>query len=279
MQCYRPLRLVKRLDGEAFASELFVPCGKCYACLQNKQQDWVNRMVEEQKNAVTSYFVTITYSEENVPLCTYFDPDSCVNRQVLTLSKEHLQKFMKRFRKQLPGKCRFFACGEYGSHTIRPHYHLCLFFDSEVNHESIDQILQCTWKYGFTSVSPLNESRMAYCAKYIVKGGKYPEHALKPFCLMSRKPGIGEQYIDKETYNYHLTHPFLVKQNGIKQRLPRYYKTKMSLNNDCVISDALELEYKKIKGSLENEEFGVWRKTRLDHLEERIEKRLKKDVL
>lgn len=35
---------------------------------------------------------------------------------------------MKRLRKYLePVKVRFFACGEYGDNTYRPHYHLILF--------------------------------------------------------------------------------------------------------------------------------------------------------
>lgn len=277
MQCYRPIRLVKRKDGDDFASEFFVPCGKCYACLQNKQQDWVNRMLEEQKNAESSYFVTLTYSDEVVPHRSYFDPDSCVNRQTLTLVKKDLQDFMKRLRKVV--KCRFFACGEYGSTTIRPHYHLCLFISKSIDYNRLHEVIQDKWSFGFIQLAELNENRMAYCAKYLVKGGKYPEHAEKPFCLMSRKPGIGESYIEQSTYDYHLSHPYLVKPGGLKQRLPRYWHDKMNLNNERVITDPLELEFKRIYKRFDMEEFGKWRKTRLDHMEERIEKRLNKDIL
>lgn len=219
MQCYRPVRLVKRLDDAEFASEFFVPCGKCYACLQNRQTDWVNRMKAEQEHSKSSYFVTITYDDDHLPTKLFYNGD-CFKHYVQSLDKPEVQKFMKRLRKSLYCKARFFLAGEYGSTTIRPHYHLCLFLDDYVDLTQLDDILSHTWQLGFHQIAELKEQRMAYCVKYLVKGGKYPEHAQKPFCLMSRRPGIGEQYISRETYDYHLGHPYLVQVGGFKQRLP-----------------------------------------------------------
>lgn len=285
MQCYRPVRLVKRFGDSDFAGELFVPCGKCYACLYNKQQDWINRMKEEEKHSGQCFFITLTYDDVFLPyMYTNTFGGYSQNYSVAypnkaddypTLVKSDVQKFMKRLRKHI--KTRFFLCGEYGSHTIRPHYHVCLFPQSDYSQGFIDDIIRKCWTLGFVTVSLLNESRMAYCAKYLVKGGKYPEHSVKPFCLMSNKPGIGASYIDMQTYNYHLTHPFLVKPGGFRQRMPRYWKTKMSLTNDGVVSDAMELEYLKTHDSLEG--FADWRKIHVEAFELRVETRINKDKL
>ena len=285
MTCYRPVRLIKRLGEDEYASELFVPCGKCYACLQNKQQDWVNRMLEEEKHSKGAYFLTLTYDDVYLPhMYTNSFGGYSENYSVVypytaedspTLRKKDLQNFMKRLRKHI--KCRFFGCGEYGSTTVRPHYHICLFTLSDYSLDFIDDIVRKCWTLGFITVSLLSPARMAYCAKYLVKGGKYPEHSIKPFCLMSRKPGIGESYIDKNTYTYHLSHPYLTKPGGIRQRLPRYWKTKMSLSNDGVVVDAMELEYLKTHDDLTG--YGPWLKARIDNHEQRIENRLKRDLL
>ena len=55
--------------------------------------------------------MTLTYDEKNLP-----------DR----LKKEHLQKFIRNLRDD--GKeIKYFACGEYGDTTNRPHYHMCIF--------------------------------------------------------------------------------------------------------------------------------------------------------
>lgn len=285
MQCYRPVRLVKRVDDNDYAGEFSVPCGKCYACLYNKQQDWINRMKEEEKHCGQCYFVTLTYDENNIPFM-YYNSYCHFSQQFSdsypfkaddspTLLKSDVQKFMKRLRKHI--KTRFFLCGEYGPSTVRPHYHVILFPKSDYSLDFIDDIVRKCWTLGFPTISYLTDYRIAYCAKYLVKGSKFPEHSLRPFCLMSNKPGIGASYIDKNTYNYHLSHPFLVKLGGFRQRMPRYWKTKMSLNNDGVITDAMELEYLKTHDSLDG--FGVWRKTHIEAYEQRIETRIHRDKL
>ena len=46
----------------------------------------------------------------------------------MSLRKRDFQLFMKRLRKKYSDdRIRFYACGEYGSETFRPHYHAILF--------------------------------------------------------------------------------------------------------------------------------------------------------
>ncbi|AXB22553.1 replication initiation protein [Lynx canadensis associated microvirus CLP 9413] len=58
----------------------------------------------------------------------YADPDTGEAAEAYTLAKRDFQLFMKRLRKAFPDqKIRYFAAGEYGSETFRPHYHAILF--------------------------------------------------------------------------------------------------------------------------------------------------------
>ena len=76
------------------------------ACRQNRARSWSFRCLAELQGT-TALFLTITYDDENNP--GY-------------LLKKDLQDFHKRLRKAF-GPFRFYACGEYGDTTHRPHYH------------------------------------------------------------------------------------------------------------------------------------------------------------
>ena len=93
-----------------------VPCGNCVECLEKKRSEWSFRLQQELKVSDSAYFITLTYSEENLPE---------------ELSKEHCQKFLKRLRKQndkyTTKKLRYYLAGEYGDKTKRPHYHMIVF--------------------------------------------------------------------------------------------------------------------------------------------------------
>lgn len=127
-----------------------------------------------------SVFVTLTYDEEHHP------KDGSVRRS-------EVQGFMKRLRFALaPRKVRFYAVGEYGDETWRPHYHVVLFGVSVFEEKEIERC----WSRGFVQVVPLTVELAAYCVGYVTKKmtkesdsrlcGRMPE-----FSLMSRKPGIG----------------------------------------------------------------------------------------
>ena len=106
MICIKPLTLEGR--GE-------VGCGQCRNCRINRRREWVGRMILEAKEHLFSSFVTLTYDDEHMPK----DGSLC---------KKHLQQFIRRLRKALyPRKIRYYAVGEYGDKSWRPHYHLIVF--------------------------------------------------------------------------------------------------------------------------------------------------------
>ena len=107
-----------------------IPCGKCIGCRLDYSRQWANRcMLEAQyhpKDAV--WFATITYNNLYVPKVITKDPETGKDVPALTLRKRDFQLWMKRLRRAFPDDhIRFFASGEYGSETFRPHYHAILF--------------------------------------------------------------------------------------------------------------------------------------------------------
>jgi hypothetical protein len=107
-----------------------IPCGKCIGCRLDYSRQWANRcMLEAQYYPKdTVWFATITYNQKYVP--KVYGNDFWKGKYVksLTLRKRDFQLWMKRLRRHFPDdKIRFFAAGEYGSETMRPHYHAILF--------------------------------------------------------------------------------------------------------------------------------------------------------
>lgn len=105
-----------------------VGCGRCMGCRLERSRQWANRCMLELQYHDSAYFVTLTYNEEHVPVSYYSDPETGEAFPSYTLRKRDFQLFMKRLRKRFSNDTiRFFACGEYGPETMRPHYHAILF--------------------------------------------------------------------------------------------------------------------------------------------------------
>lgn len=151
------------------------------------RQVWAGRIQLEARCHAASLFFTLTYSPEFLPDPPQLEPDD-------------LQKFLKRFRKAIsPRRIRFFACGEYGSRSLRPHYH-GVFFGIECNIDNAN-ILKKAWSLGHVQVAELSPARASYVAKYVCKDvsadDKVPEGWQREFARMSNKPGIGALYVDR----------------------------------------------------------------------------------
>lgn len=224
-----------------------IPCGKCIGCRLKYSRDWADRCVIESREYKENYFVTLTYDNDNVPLSDFFDNSTGEQMHMNTLKKRDFQLFMKRLRKRGNDGIRFFACGEYGSTTMRPHYHAILFNlhldDLEKLYEKdgmvyyTSQFLQSVWKKGFVIITSMTWETCAYVARYVCKKQKndttdryldefYDSHNIeKEFVLMSRKPGIGRKFYDSnfsEIYKY--DEIFLSTAKGsVRRKPPRYF--------------------------------------------------------
>lgn len=169
-------------------------CGQCLPCRINRRRQWMWRQVLEGMCHEENAFVTLTYSDENLPE---------------GLQAKDLQLWLKRFRKAIrPNTVRYFAVGEYGegeSRILNPHYHVSLFGVSgrtdltpsgRPTHYGISKIVWDTWGKGITQCAEFNDLTAQYVAGYTVKkmttAGDPRLLGLPPeFARMSLRPPLG----------------------------------------------------------------------------------------
>lgn len=156
---------------------------------------------------------------------------------------------MKRVRKHFfgnsKGTIRYFHCGEYGDQLGRPHHHACLFnidFPDKILwsiREGVrlyeSKTLEKLWPYGSSKIGDVTFDSAAYVARYVVKkitgdpakahyAGKLPE-----FCTMSRRPGLGQGWLNK--YSDDVFPKDFIIIRGKKSKVPKYYNSKYELTN------------------------------------------------
>lgn len=225
MACLTPYRLKTGED---------VPCGRCSPCLKRRANGWSFRLQEHNKWVDSAHFVTLTYDTKFVPL---------TDTGFMTLKKRDVQLFFKRLRfitakRSKNVQIKYYACGEYGSKTNRPHYHAIIF------NATLEEITDA-WKLdgiqlGHVHIDDTNEATINYTIKYMHKPHRVPmfrgDKRTPEFSLMSK--GLGLSYITEHAKNYHLvkidgkididrSRMYLVMPGGFKVAMPRYYKNKM----------------------------------------------------
>lgn len=173
--------------------------------------------MQEEKNAETANFITLTYSTEFVPI---------TENGFLSLNPKHTTLFVKRLRNYYqPRTIRYYLCGEYGAHRYRPHYHMIL-FNADINH------VEKEWTYGDIYNGTVTGASVAYSLKYLMKQGRIPMHPRDDrhpeFQRFSK--GLGKNYLTTEIRNYHeadLFNRMYVQDGDLKIAMPRYYKNKI----------------------------------------------------
>ena len=139
-QCQNPQK-VKMYNGITNQYEFReVPCGKCYHCKITRINEWVTRMVIQSNYSKYVYFGTLTYNgkrasvlnDECMSVVTTFNKNNTPNDTPLVLRKDHVQKFLKRLRKNTGIKIQYAYCGEYGSTYGRPHYHYIMWTNEPI---------------------------------------------------------------------------------------------------------------------------------------------------
>lgn len=214
MECQKPIYLSKQ--------DMLVPCGRCPFCCATKRSDWALRLHYESKRHLTKKFVTLTYADAHLRW----------KNGVSQLDKRDVQLYMKRLRRSCPGvTLRYFAVGEYGSKTYRPHYHILLF--GEVSDEKVRE----AWSFGHVHIGQVTQASVMYCLGYIVngKGWQMRTKRVAPFSLMSRRPGLGANYLTPAMIEWHRSgRKNYAIIDGCKRHLPRYYKVQIFSKIDLV---------------------------------------------
>lgn len=176
MKCTRPFEQKSTIKGTQYV--YYIPCGRCMCCRTNTRKKWTGRILLESMDHLFNSFLTLTYDDDHI------ESDSLI--------KEDLTLYLKKIRNAI-GSFRYYACGEYGDKTKRPHFHVILF--GVKTDPEIKQILFEKWGKGFISMYELNKARASYTARYVQKklyGDKAKEDPrIQPYAVMSRRPGIG----------------------------------------------------------------------------------------
>lgn len=169
--------------------DISVPCGNCPFCMATRRSDWALRLHYESRQHLEAHFVTLTYANAHLKW----------KGGVSQLCKADLQKWFKKVRKA-GFKIRYYAVGEYGSTTYRPHYHV-LVFNGEgatpsgralrsnetfpLRSLSLVEEMERAWTFGTIHVGKVTQASVMYCLKYMVNGKMWQmkKGRVRPFVL------------------------------------------------------------------------------------------------
>lgn len=257
------------LNGTSYPVKA-LPCGKCVGCRLDYAREWAIRCTLEMQDYSSDecYFLTLTYDDEHVPYSVahtetvehvhsygfpssdpvWYESVDLPSNQ--TLVPDHLTKFLKRLRRSQQyhygnGNIRFFACGEYGGKTFRPHYHLIVFglqlappspsdWSKRMRGYAVweSKYLDDIWHCGHVIVGHCTYETCGYVARYMLKKQKgvdglfYSKNNIEPpFSRMSLKPGIGMKYYEahKEEFLKSDEIYLVTEKRGIKTKPPRFF--------------------------------------------------------
>jgi len=275
MPCLSPIEVPKRGFVDL---RVRVACGQCVGCRVDRTEDWTSRIMHEVSLHDLCIFVTLTYDDRHLPAGD-------------TLVKKDYQDFMKRLRKRHEGKVRYFAVGEYGDTTSRPHYHAVLFgidFADKRPHSKNDygdqlftsDLLDSIWGKGHAFFGKVTVQSARYVAKYCVKkvnGPMAAEHygtRTPEFAVMSLKPGIGSEWFDKFSGDVYPS-DFIVLQ-GKKRSPPRFYDERYARMDEAGLQ---AIKSRRLQKALEHraDQTPPRLKARMECLQARI--RLRKGIL
>lgn len=229
-------------DGKAYG------CGQCTPCRVNRRRKWQARMVLEAMQHADNTFVTLTYADEHLPKTA---------DGLATLHPWDLRNFLDKMRYHYgqAGRrgIRFYAVGEYGDVTFRPHYHLAMFNTPNCQYGMsrysklvrkccpICDMVRGIWGKGYIFLGTLEKDSAGYVASYINKKmtkeddprllGRHPE-----FVRMSRMPGIGANglweladILLRDEYRHLPDVPTSLRQDGKENAIPldRYLRGRL----------------------------------------------------
>lgn len=185
-----------------------VDCGNCIECMRLKRHYWSTRLSKETRYSDSAFFVTFTYTNENLR----YGSEGAV------LHYPDFQKFMKRLRKIDKSRIKYFVVGEY-SESGRPHYHALIFNAKKLIMDRIEDV----WKLGRCHVGKVNEKTINYTLKYLITKDEANEKEIKPFMRTSK--AMGYEYAVRTKYSI-INRGFVI-ENGKKSPIPKYYSKKI----------------------------------------------------
>lgn len=289
MACFHPLDARRSPAGTIafkamtpFDQLIKLPCGKCSGCRLERSRQTAIRLMHEAQLHERTCFITPTYNDDYLPtrqrLASSEDLTARRPPRGLTsgTSKAHAREnrahedeqaslwprdltlFTKRLNYSVTerfGKgVRYYAVGEYGGLTNRPHYHIAVFGEDFADDRQFwkwsksghalwrSSRLQDLWGMGDVDIGELTFESAAYIARYMMKkvlgtsekaekmrderyrrtDASGQDYWLEPeFNRMSRNPGLGSRWFEAFKNSVYPHDRVVVRGHPCKP--PRYY--------------------------------------------------------
>lgn len=206
-----------------------IPCGNCIECRKQRSNDWRIRMYEEIKVHKYKYFITLTFSPEELKkLCEETGKEECN-----AIAGIAVRRMLERWRKDHKKSIKHWLITELGHQgTERIHLHGLLLNNEplEFTQEKQSQYYNWKyWKYGLIYVGKyVNMKTITYISKYITKiDTDHKGFKGEIFC----SPGIGRNYSESPYFNSYAyirskSRTDYYCENGQRIKLPTYWKNK-----------------------------------------------------
>lgn len=263
------IRFVSNETAKQFSSHLgllTLPCGQCVGCRLERSRQWAIRCEKEiqdvEDRGGANCFITLTFNDES--LLKRDNPMSLDKRDFQLFMKRFRKACKGIAAYDKPGggvhfPIRYYQCGEYGELFKRPHYHAIIFNydfpDKKLWRMSNGQALYTSsllnelWPYGFSSIGNATFDSAAYVARYIMKKhlgkdawknyfeyideetGELVGHRIPEYTTMSRRSGIGKEWLDKYLADVYSGGKDKIFVRGKMQscKPPRYYDSQYEI--------------------------------------------------
>lgn len=258
MKCTTPKRLIIKNNNSQY--NIYVPCGKCYACQCQSRAEWALRCAYELKDTKGSIcFLTFTYDNNYLPhtcndrifkhlvIIEEFKRQSERRWNFSRLNPEHATKLIRTMQRYLKKEFndksllfRYFLTGEYGDLTNRSHMHMLLFCPLPFTLSDFQKFFDKIWKYGNVDIE-LPENSFAvinYLAKHQVKSCEGCDEQKKESPIFKRVSryggGLGRtmkndlelryRFFDDEQDNYISVQKILHTKVDYKMSYPRFLR-------------------------------------------------------
>lgn len=266
------LELAKNFKGTD-KKYLLAPCGTCQGCRTQRRLEWATRIELESRNYPNSYFITLTYDNEHLPIPDHIETANGERIEnpgwwMGTLVRKDAQNFVNSLKKYFNRKynhkgMKYYIVGEYGSSktgTHRPHYHAILINCPEIEKTATgknklnqtyynNERIQHIWGKGFITIGKVTTQSINYVAGYVNKkiyGKKAKEEYLKAgkipeFALMSKS--LGRNWLEEHILDIYKNDEIILS-NGKVVKPPQYFDRLLKENYPDI--------YEKIKEKREN---------------------------
>lgn len=115
------------------------------------------------------------FPENCFPYLSSYDAQTFVKRL-----RNHIKYTFRRNDKYKEMPIRYYIAGEYGPQSLRPHFHVLVYFDSDALYRRFGSIARKAWRFGIVDCSLSRGGTGAYCASYIAGNSCLPPfHQIK----------------------------------------------------------------------------------------------------